>query len=88
MGDGKRKIPELFQIKTISLLRKNRPTSKNYKTVSFSKKGLELKFQPMPDCHHKKIQKHSGYQENQIFTKTINSYIPYKGVAERTLYFY
>ena len=37
---------------------------KNYKTASFSKNTWELNFQPMPHCNNKKIQKHSGYQEN------------------------
>ena len=32
----------------------------------------------MADCHDKKIQKHSGYQETDFFTQTINSYFPHK----------
>ena len=32
----------------------------------------------MPDCHDKKIHKHSCCQENRIFTEKINSYFPHK----------
>ena len=38
----------------------------------------------MPKCHDKKkMQKHSGYQENRTFTETINSYFPHK---DNTIY--
>ena len=67
--EGKR-ILELFQTKTNSFLTENHPIFKNYKTALFFKIGWELKFQPTPDCHDKKIQKQSGYQEKPNFYRS------------------
>ena len=56
----------MFQIKINFLLKENRPIFKNYNTDLFLKNCLELEFQPMLDCHDKKIKKHSGYQETEF----------------------
>ena len=35
----------------------------------------------MPNCHEKKIQKHSNCEENRIFTEKINLYFPHKAMS-------
>ena len=67
-----------FQPKTTSLHMENRPILKNYKTTSFLKNDWELKFQPMSDCHNKKIKKHSSYQEKTNFYKNNKGNAIYK----------